>query len=55
MAKRKERLPCGCRAWAASYKFTPNNWGRVNVEPTCNKKSHRDDLEQLTRSMREKW
>lgn len=49
MAKRREKLPCGCRISLGVYKYSPNNWGRVDVDPTCEKKSHRKDLDDLTR------
>lgn len=51
VATRREKLPCGCRARAAFYKKNPaRDWGRVNVEPTCEKKSHWSDLVDMTRS-----
>lgn len=51
MATRREKLPCGCRARVAFYKNKPwKDWGRVDVEPTCEKKSHWSAMVDMTRS-----
>lgn len=50
MATRREKLPCGCRARVAFYKKRPwKDWGRVDVDPKCEKK-HWSDLVALSRS-----
>lgn len=52
MAKKREKLSCGCRIAMAQYPKHPwNNWGRVDVLPSCTKPNHFSDLESLKKSM----
>jgi len=51
MPTRREKLPCGCRARVVFYKKNPaRNWGRVDVDPKCEKKSHQHELIEMSRS-----
>lgn len=53
MAKKREKASCGCRMQAAVYPKKPwNDWGRVDVQPTCKKPNHFEELERLSALMK---